>query len=76
MRSTLIAVLCLTGAVFSTHANAQDVRRDVELTQDSDYFGFDLRAEKNVSLDQCQAICVGDPACRAFTYNSKVQWCF
>ncbi|MEZ5801026.1 MAG: PAN/Apple domain-containing protein [Nitratireductor sp.] len=80
MRLTLKPTLCLIFAVFfpalSQVAAAQDMRREVEILQDSDYFGFDLRAEKNVSLDECQAICVADPACRAFTYNSKVQWCF
>ncbi|MCB1450284.1 MAG: alpha-2-macroglobulin family protein [Nitratireductor sp.] len=80
MRSTQMAALCLVFSLFfpafSQIAAAQDVRREVEILQDSDYFGFDLRAEKNVSLDECQAICVADPACRAFTYNSKVQWCF
>ena len=56
-------------------AAAQDTRR-IETSQNGDYFGFDLRTEQNVSLDQCTAACLGDSACRAFTYNSRVQWCF
>ena len=44
--------------------------------QNSDYFGFDLRSEQNVSLDQCKTTCLGDPSCRAFTYNTKAKWCF
>ncbi|SIS80799.1 alpha-2-macroglobulin family protein [Paracoccus saliphilus] len=54
---------------------AQDGQRIVT-TENADYFGFDLRTEKNVSLDQCKAICLEDQQCRAFTYNSKAQWCF
>lgn len=51
-------------------------QRFVQTTQDSDYFGFDLRTERNVSLEQCSAICVGDGECQAFTYNTRARWCF
>ena len=50
--------------------------RTIVTTQNGDYFGFDLRAEQNVSLDQCKATCLGDKQCRAFTYNTKAKWCF
>lgn len=50
--------------------------RSVVTTRDGDYFGFDLRTEQNVSLAQCQASCIADQECRAFTYNPKVKWCF
>ena len=50
--------------------------RQVVTTQNSDYFGFDLRSEQNVTLDQCKTTCLGDSSCRAFTYNTKAKWCF
>ena len=50
--------------------------RSIVTTQNSDYFGFDLRTEQNFSLDQCKTTCLGDPSCRAFTYNTKAKWCF
>src|SRR5690606_14629281 len=53
---------------------AQEQR--IELTRDADYFGFDLRTERDVTLEQCQAACLGDDACRALTYNSNAGWCF
>ncbi|RUW77417.1 PAN/Apple domain-containing protein, partial [Mesorhizobium sp. M1E.F.Ca.ET.063.01.1.1] len=56
-------------------ALAAEARRIVT-TDNSDYFGFDLRSDQNVSLDQCKTTCLGDPACRAFTYNTKAKWCF
>ena len=31
---------------------------------------------KNVTVDQCQAACLGDDACHAFTFNTKAGWCF
>ncbi|PWJ83877.1 hypothetical protein C7441_10736 [Pseudaminobacter salicylatoxidans] len=50
--------------------------RSIVTTPDSDYFGFDLRSEQNLSLDQCKSTCLGDSACHAFTYNTKARWCF
>ena len=47
--------------------------RSIVTTQDRDYFGFDLRTEQNFSLDQCKTTCLGDPSCRAFTYNTKAK---
>ncbi len=59
-----------------TTAIAQEQSRRIELSQDSDYFGFDLRTEKDVTLDECQKICIDDNKCKAFTYNKKASWCF
>jgi len=55
-------------------AGAQN--RSIETHPNSDYFGFDLRTERNLSLDQCSQICIDDLQCRAFTYNERAQWCF
>ena len=45
-------------------------------SENGDYFGFDLRSEQNVTLDQCKTTCLGDQQCRAFTYNTRAKWCF
>jgi uncharacterized protein YfaS (alpha-2-macroglobulin family) len=50
--------------------------RAIETTENSDYFGFDLRTEQNVTLDRCKTICLRDTSCRAFTYNTRAKWCF
>ncbi|MCZ0310086.1 PAN/Apple domain-containing protein, partial [Escherichia coli] len=50
--------------------------RDIVTTKDGDYFGFDLRTEQDVTLDQCEAVCLAETSCKAFTYNPKVKWCF
>ncbi|MGI9402223.1 MAG: PAN domain-containing protein, partial [Rhizobiaceae bacterium] len=57
-------------------AIAQEIERSVQISPDGDYFGFDLRAEQDISLQQCQQSCIDDPQCRAFTYNTKAAWCF
>jgi len=53
-----------------------DVRREVVTTDNSDYYGFDLRAEKDVTLEECTQMCIDDSQCRAFTFNTRVNWCF
>jgi uncharacterized protein YfaS (alpha-2-macroglobulin family) len=57
-------------------ARAAESARSIVTTDNSDYFGFDLRSEQNFSLDQCKSACLADRSCRAFTYNSKARWCF
>jgi len=63
-------------AVSAGIALAADDGRRIETVENGDYFGFDLRAEQNVSLKQCKALCLDDRQCRAFTYNRDAQWCF
>jgi uncharacterized protein YfaS (alpha-2-macroglobulin family) len=70
-----LSFLILLFFAFGSVAQAAEARRIVT-TDNSDYFGFDLRSDQNVSLDQCKTTCLGDPACRAFTYNTKAKWCF
>ncbi|MDP9631611.1 UNVERIFIED_ORG: uncharacterized protein YfaS (alpha-2-macroglobulin family) [Ensifer adhaerens] len=71
LSALLVSVLAAGYPAFSAQTG-----RQVEITQDGDYFGFDLRTEQNVSLDQCETACIADQSCRAFTYNPKVKWCF
>ena len=70
-----ILVLCSVVLGLAAPVAAQDTRR-VVTTENGDYYGFDLRSEQDLSLDQCSATCLGDPECRAFTYNTKARWCF
>lgn len=74
-KTVLATALC--AALFSSGALAQSAEpRMVVTTENSDYFGFDLRSEQNVTLDQCKTSCLGDTQCRSFTYNTKAKWCF
>ena len=63
----------LAGWLLPAHAAEM---RNIVTTENADYFGFDLRTEEDVLLDQCEAVCLADQACRAFTYNPKAKWCF
>ncbi|TCL92963.1 hypothetical protein C8J38_103147 [Rhizobium sp. PP-WC-2G-219] len=76
MRATLrfsLGLFMLLGSVISVAAAGG---RTVATTRDHDYFGFDLRTEQNLSLADCEKVCITDRNCRAFTYNPKVKWCF
>ena len=55
---------------------AQQSERRVVLSQDADYFGGDYDILKDVTIDACQAACLGDGQCQAFTYNVSAGWCF
>ncbi len=77
----------LTGVLFSfaflpgigadIEANAASRQNARIITQqDSDYYGFDFLTEKDVTLEQCKASCLGNPACKAFTYNTSARFCF
>lgn len=50
--------------------------RTVALSENADYFGGDYETVKDVDLGACQTLCMGDAACKAFTYNKRARWCF
>jgi uncharacterized protein YfaS (alpha-2-macroglobulin family) len=50
--------------------------RNVVITKGADYFGADYDVRQDVELEACQAACLGDQHCQAFTYNSAARWCF
>jgi hypothetical protein len=56
-----LSILALLLLALAGAAHAAEGRRIVT-TQDADYFGFDLRSTQNVTLDQCEAECLGDSA--------------
>lgn len=70
----IFALAALTGPLVLP-AGAQEARSIVRM-QDTDYYGFDLRFETDVTLDACEAACLADTECRAFTYNTRASRCF
>jgi hypothetical protein len=70
------ATIILSTVLAGSGAFGADAKREIQTVRDADYFGFDLRSEQNVTLDQCKSACIGDKSCKAFTYNPKASWCF
>lgn len=76
-RSLAFAVGALLIVPWSLGAQAQDVTlRQLIVTEDADYAGFDYEVLREIALDECEAACVGDNRCRAFTFNVDAGWCF
>ena len=80
MARILSAILALFLIAFSASQSAWALdgtyRDDVILSQDTDYYGFDFKTIKKVTLDQCQSACLKTRGCKAFTYNVKAGFCF
>jgi uncharacterized protein YfaS (alpha-2-macroglobulin family) len=57
-------------------AAAQEAGRRIVTSENGDYYGFDISTATDVTLEQCQSICLANRKCRAFTFNSSVNWCF
>ncbi len=72
-RAVRAAGAILFAAILAGPALAE--RRAI-VTEGADYFGRDLETLKDVSVEDCEAACVADGACKAFTYNVKARWCF
>lgn len=79
-QSALKLALALLAIVFlgvpATTIYAQDTQRVIQTVPNADYFGFDYRTVKDVSVAQCSTECLSDNQCKAFTYNQSASWCF
>ncbi|MEO4042998.1 alpha-2-macroglobulin family protein [Hoeflea sp. CAU 1731] len=72
---TLAAALLVLTPVGLTSAYGADERR-IETFENQDFFGHDLRTERDVTLEECKSVCLADGRCKAFTYNTNAGWCF
>ena len=60
-------------------ANAQQSpvpERYISLIEDMDLPGADLRPMFDTTFNACEAACLSDPQCVAFTYNQRSAACF
>ncbi len=72
---SLAAVLLVLTPVVVGSAYGADERR-IETFENQDFFGHDLRTERDVTLEECKSVCLADGRCKAFTYNANAGWCF
>ena len=72
----LFVPLLFVGRALLAGGRRSAAERRVIVTPDADYPGFDYKTVKDVDLDACQAACLADNTCRAFTFNTKAGWCF
>ncbi|VAW02504.1 hypothetical protein MNBD_ALPHA07-1299, partial [hydrothermal vent metagenome] len=75
-------ITCLFIAVTTTQASAQATAqssvppRHQVVTEGIDFFGADLEPLFDTTRQACQVLCLGNPECKAFTYNSRTNACF
>ena len=72
-RLALPLVLSLLCTGFSP---AYAVKRQMVVIEGADYFGLDYETLQEVDLGDCEAACIADTQCQAFTYNTSARWCF
>lgn len=77
LRRTAVAGLVLLAGLVPAAAQQQtaDGRR-VEILERTDLPGFDSLVLRDTTREACEAACLADGTCKAFTFNTKAGWCF
>lgn len=76
MRNILIFItffLTLGAPAFAQDSVAE---RRLILHRNVDFFGSDLQSIFDTTLESCESACLGQPACLAFTFNTRNSSCF
>lgn len=71
--SVSLALSVLAGSVLADTAVPD---RRLALTRDVDYPGGDLQSLFDTTLRACEAACLADDRCLAFTFNTRSSACF
>ncbi|WP_370229782.1 alpha-2-macroglobulin family protein [Salipiger bermudensis] len=71
-----VAAACAATSSPAQEAGTMMPERRLIVSRDMDFFGGDLQALFDTSLEACQRLCLGDPACVAFTFNTRSNACF
>ncbi|WP_343080541.1 alpha-2-macroglobulin family protein [Ostreiculturibacter nitratireducens] len=76
----LTRTLILVGSLATVPAFAQDTplvpERRMVLTENLDFYGSDLSSIFDTTLEACEAACLSDDRCQAFTFNARSNSCF
>lgn len=65
--------------VFTASALAQSSlipERRLTVSRDVDFFGADLQSLFNTTFQACRQVCLTNPRCKAFTFNTRSNACF
>ncbi len=76
MRALLSALILGAAAVTPVLAETLVPDRRLVVTRDVDFYGADLQALFDTNLQACQKLCLDNPECQAFTFNSRSNACF
>jgi uncharacterized protein YfaS (alpha-2-macroglobulin family) len=76
MRGFSYGIVAVILGLAAGTAAADVAERRAAYIADTDLPGGDLRAVFRTTLEACERICLSDPACTAFTFNSRNGSCF
>ncbi len=76
MRRFLLALGLVLTAGGPVVADTAIPERRLVITRDVDYYGADLQAVFDTTIDACQKICLDNAECQAFTFNARSNACF
>ena len=69
---SLALAVGISTALTAGHA----AERRLIVTPEADYAGFDYNTLKDIDRSSCEAACLADQSCQAFTFNPNAGWCF
>ncbi len=76
MRYLALCCIFVIGLVTTLQARQSVPERRLVVSEGVDFYGSDLKAIFDTSFEACQNACLSDPACRAFTFNTRSNACF
>jgi uncharacterized protein YfaS (alpha-2-macroglobulin family) len=74
--SCIFITLTATQATAQANPQSSVPPRHQVVTQDIDFYGADLEPLFDTTRQACQNLCLGNPACMAYTFNSRSNACF
>ena len=72
----LVFLLTVTGAGMASAQDDPVPQRRAVLSPNVDFFGADLGKIFDTTLEACEAACLADARCMAFTFNARAGACF
>ncbi|MGZ9809070.1 alpha-2-macroglobulin family protein [Pseudoroseicyclus sp. H15] len=76
LRALFSALLILAGATAQAQEGPAMPERHPAVSRNLDFYGADLQQLFDTTLDACQAACLGNSQCQAFTFNQRNNSCF
>jgi uncharacterized protein YfaS (alpha-2-macroglobulin family) len=76
MRRFLTAVLLTGLAAMPALAETLIPDRRAVVSRDVDFYGADIQPLFDTTQEACQRLCLNDPVCAAFTFNTRSNACF
>ncbi|MEL6934499.1 MAG: PAN/Apple domain-containing protein, partial [Pseudomonadota bacterium] len=76
MLRQILSVLILTTLASQAIAESAVPDRRQVVTLNTDFFGADISPLFDISINACQAACMANDACQAYTFNNRKNACF